>query len=157
MRSPERGAIWAAVALVLTGAVFAALAAWSLVARSTIPAELDGTVTAIELRHEKHPGVDDVWMVAVDEDGLRHVDVEVAALLSEGDRLRKEAWATTLVVEGEPHAVSLSDDARAMLVLAPALVVLIGALTLFSSRRAEEFRRGPMAPASDPGTTRRVA
>lgn len=135
MRSREHGAVWAAVALVLTGAVFAALAAWSLVARSTIPAELDGTVTAIELRHEKHLGIDDVWMVSVDEGGFRHVDAKVAALLSEGDRLRKEAWATTLVVEGEPHALSLSDDARAMLALAPVLVVLIAALAVFSTRR----------------------
>jgi hypothetical protein len=150
MRSPEKGAVWAAVALVLTGCVFAALAAWSLVARSTIPAELDGTATAIELRHEKHPGVDDVWMVSVDGGGLRHVDVEVATLLSEGDRLHKEAWDTTLMVEGEPHGLSISDDARAMLALAPVVVVLVGALTLFSFRRAQQFRRGQVEAAAGP-------
>lgn len=152
MRSREKGAVWAAVALVLTGVFFAALAAWSLVARSTIPAELDGTVTTIELRHEKHPGVDDVWMVSVDEGGLRHVDVEVAARLAEGDRLRKNAWDTTLIVEGEPHQLSISDDARAMLALAPLLAVLIGALTLFSFRRAGEFQRGAMATEDDPAS-----
>jgi hypothetical protein len=141
MRSRERGAVWAALALVLTGVVFAALASWSLVARSIIPAELDGTVTAIELRHEKHPGVDDVWMVSVDEGRLHHVDRDVAALLAEGDDLRKKAWDTTLVVDGKPHELSLSDDARAMLGLGPVLAVLIGALALFSSRQARELRR----------------
>jgi hypothetical protein len=141
MRSRERGFAWAAVALVASGLLFAALAAWSLVERSTIPAELDGTVTAIELRHEKHPGVDDVWMVSIDDGGLRHVDAEVATLLEEGDRVQKDSWDSTLVVDGNPHQVALSEDARAMLVLAPVLAGVIAALAVFTSLQARAFRR----------------
>lgn len=136
MRSRERGFAWAAVALVLTGVLFAALAAWNLVERSTIPTELDGTVTAIELRHEKHPGVDDVWMVAVGDDRPRHVDTDVAALLVEGDRVEKDAWDNTLSVNGESHRLALSDDARAMLIFAPLVALVIAALTLATHVRA---------------------
>lgn len=134
MRSREHGGRWVPVALVATGVVFAASGAWSLVARSTIPAALDGTVTAVEVRHEKHPGVDDVWLVSVDRGALVHVDRAVAAMLSEEDRIEKGAWDTTLVVNGEPHALSLSPDARSMLVLAPLVAALIVGLALFSSR-----------------------
>lgn len=141
MRSRERGFAWAALALVASGVLFAALAAWTLVERSTIPAELDGTVTTLELRHEKHPGVDDVWMVSIDDGDLRHVDTEVAVLLSEGARVQKDAWDSTLVVDGSPHQLELTQDARAMLVLAPVLVIVIAALTLFTSLRARAFRR----------------
>lgn len=103
------------MALAFTGVFFAALAAWVLVERSTIPTELQGTVTAIELRHEKHPGVDDVWLISVDKGPLHHVDADVAALLEKGDRVRKDAGDTTLIVNDAPQALSLSAHARAML------------------------------------------
>ncbi|RNL62649.1 hypothetical protein EFK50_12900 [Nocardioides marmoriginsengisoli] len=133
MRSPR--SFWAALTLLLVGVAFAALAAWSMVARSTIPLALDGTVTSIELRHEKHPGVDDVWMVGFDDDGPRHLDRAVAALLTEGDRVRKDAWSRTLVVDGETHDVALSDDARRMLVLAPVVGGAFAVLLVAGSRR----------------------
>ena len=141
MRSRERGFAWAAIALVLTGVLFAALAAWTLVDRSTIPGEFQGTVTAIELRHEKHPGVDDVWMISINDGELRHVDSDVAALLEEGDRVRKDAWDPTLVVDGESHLLSLSDDARAMLGFAPTLAGVIAALTLLTHRQTRALHR----------------
>ena len=141
MRSPERGFAWAAVALVFTGVLFAALAAWTLVDRSAIPADLQGTVTAVELRHEKHPGVDDVWLISVDAGGLRHVDSDVAALVDVGDRVEKDAWDTTLTVNGDPHSLALSDHARAMLTFAPACALLIAALTLLTHLRARALRR----------------
>lgn len=141
MRSREAGAAWAALAVVLTGVVFAALAAWTLFARSTIPVEFDGVVTSIELRHEKHPGVDDVWMVAVDDGRARHVDRDVAALVKEGDTISKRAWDRALMVNGDAHEVSVSDDARAMFGLAPALGILVSALVAFTSWRARIFRR----------------
>ncbi|WP_243059398.1 hypothetical protein [Nocardioides sp. SR21] len=129
MPSREHGFVWAAIALAVTGVLFAALAAWTLVARSTIPAELDGTVTGIELRHEKHPGVDDVWMISVDDGDLRHVDTHVADLVDVGDAVEKSAWDTSLLVNGEPRPLSLSDDARAMLLLAPIIAVVVVSLT----------------------------
>ena len=141
MPSRERGIAGAAIALVLTGLLFAAVAAWTLVERSMIPVEVDGTVTAIEVRPEKHPGVDDVWMIRVDDEGPRHVDADVAHLLHEGARVEKEAWTTDLTVDGEHHALTLSDDARAMLVLAPMSGLALVALALTTHRHARSVAR----------------
>ncbi|GAB2858087.1 hypothetical protein GCM10027026_04800 [Myroides odoratimimus subsp. xuanwuensis] len=121
--------------------MFAALAAWTLVDRSTIPTELHGTVTAVEMRHEKHPGVDDVWLISVDDGGLRHVDSDVADLLEVGASVEKDAWDTTLTVNGDPHPLSLSEHARAMLAFAPVIVLVIAALTLLTHLRARALRQ----------------
>jgi len=141
MRSPERRFTWAAVALALSGVLFAALAAWTLVDRSTIPTDLHGTVTAVGMRHEKHPGVDDVWLISVDAGGLRHVDSDVAALLDVGDSVEKDAWSRTLTVNGDRHRLALSEHARAMLAFAPVIALVIASLTLLTHLRARTVRR----------------
>jgi len=115
--------------LVSMAVVFVALAAWSLSARSAIPLELSGTVTQVEVREEKHPGVDDVWVVYVDGDP-RHLDAELAADLEVGDRISKDRWDTGLVVNGTTRGLSLSDDARAMFGVGPLAVLLVTLLAL---------------------------
>lgn len=49
----------AAVLLLVLVLGFVALGMWSTIARSTIPWNFDGTVTRIDVRPEKHPGVHD--------------------------------------------------------------------------------------------------
>ena len=128
------------------------LAAWSLAARSTIPLPLDGTVTRIELRHEKHPGVDDVWMVSVDGE-QRHLDTAVAHLLEVGDLVTKDRWDTRLSVNGEERSLHLSGDSRAMLWLAP--VVALIALALAVPRRRGATAAGLRARKAPSGPLRR--
>lgn len=125
MPSPETATARRTVVVILVtlAALFAALAAWSLAARSTIPLPLDGTVTQVEVREEKHPGVDDVWMVYIDGDP-RHLDAELAAALEVGDRISKDRWETSLVVNDTTRDLTLSDDARAMFGVAPLSVLL---------------------------------
>jgi hypothetical protein len=103
---------------------FAALAAYATVARSAIPLAWHGTITRVEARHEKHPGVDDAWFVTV---GGRttHVDAALARDLRVGQRLDKERWSRTLRVDGTPRRLALSGDARGMLVLAPLLALAV--------------------------------
>lgn len=126
--------------MVLVGmaVLFAALGAWSLAARSAIPLTLDGTVTQVEVREEKHPGVDDVWMVYIEGDP-RHLDAELAADLAVGDRISKDRWETTLVVNDTTRSLALSEDARAMLGVAPLSVLLATLLAVpgrwFTTRR----------------------
>lgn len=139
MPSRDRRALWPVVALTLTGVLFCALAAWAMVARSTIPWALDGTVSSIDLRHEKHPGVDDVWLIGLDGDEPRHVDRAVADLLDEGDRVHKERWDDTMTVNGRVHQVELGRDARRMLVFAPTLALVLAALALVTSRARGRF------------------
>jgi len=129
MRSPETARRGAVALLLVAVVLFAALAAWSLAVRSTIPIPLDGTVTSIETRQEKHPGVDDVWLVAIDGD-QRQLDSEIAEGLSVGDHVAKERWDTRLELNGEARSLHLSDDSRAMLFLAPILALTAAALAL---------------------------
>lgn len=130
--------------LLLAAVAFTALAAWSLAARSAIPSRVDGTVTSIETRHEKHPGVDDVWIVSVDGEP-RQLDAALAQALSVGDHVAKERWQTHLEVDGEEHALRLSHDCRAMLLLAPVVLLVATGLAL--------PRRRPGNPPLSPGTS----
>jgi hypothetical protein len=140
MRSPESARRGAVALLLVAVVLFAALAAWSLAVRSTIPMALDGTVTGIETRHEKHPGVDDVWLVAIDGD-QRHVDTEIAKGLSVGDHIEKMRWDTRLEVNGEPRSLHLSNDSRAMLFLAP-ILALTAAVLAVPQRRSRAGTTG---------------
>lgn len=110
----------AAVAVALLGVGFAALAVWATAARSAIPLAWDGTVTRVEVRHEKHPGVDDAWFVSVDGEET-HVDAYVASLVREGVRVEKDRWERTLRVDGAAHPLRYTRDARRMLLVAPAI------------------------------------
>lgn len=120
----------AAAVLAATGAAFAALAVWSTAARSAIPLEWHGTVTAVEVRHEKHPGVDDAWFVSVDGDET-HVDRAVAALVRPGARVDKERWARTLRVDGVAHRLAYTDEARRMVVVAPAIAAAAALVAVY--------------------------
>lgn len=138
MRSPEAARRTVVLLLVIMAVLFAALGAWSLAARSAIPLALDGTITQVEVREEKHPGVDDVWIVSIDGEP-RHLDSELAAELEVGDRIRKDRWETHLDVNDATRDLVFSDDARAMFGVAPLSLLLAALLALpgrwFTSRR----------------------
>lgn len=129
MRSPEVAQRVVVGVLIILAVFFAALGAWSLAARSAIPLALEGTVTQVEVREEKHPGVDDVWMVYINEEP-RHLDSELAAELEAGDRISKDRWGTSLVVNGTTTSLEFSDDARAMFGVAPLSVLMATLLAL---------------------------
>lgn len=138
MRSPEAARRTVVFLLIVMAVLFAALGTWSLAARSAIPLTLDGTVTQVEVRQEKHPGVDDVWMVSIDGKP-RHLDSKLAAELEVGDRIRKDRWETHLDVNATTRHLAYSADARAMFGVAPLSLLLAALLTLpgrcFTSRR----------------------
>ena len=110
--------------LVAGALALAGLAAYATVARSAIPLRWDGTVTRVEARREKHPGVDDAWFVTVDGRAT-HVDAALARTLRAGDRVRKDRWSRTLLVNGTPRRLALRRDARAMLLVAPFAAVAV--------------------------------
>jgi hypothetical protein len=120
----------AAVVLALAGAAFAALAVWSTAARSAIPLAWHGTVTRVEVRHEKHPGVDDAWFVTVDGDE-RHVDAYVAALVREGVHVDKDPWERALRVDGVARPLRYTDDARRMALVAPAIAAVAALVAVY--------------------------
>ena len=139
MPSPEPQAYRGALALVgLVIVTFAATGTWSVSARSTIPVAIDAEVTSVEMRPEKHAGVDDVWLVGLDG-RTHHLDAAVARTLDVGDRLVKGRFSRTLLVDGDPVVLHLSDGARTMLVVAPGAVAAAGTvMALLGSRRRED-------------------
>ena len=138
MPSPEPPGHRVALALIAAVVVaFAAAGTWALVARSTIPVAIDAEVTSVEVRGEKHPGVDDVWLVGLDG-RTHHFDAAVARAVAVGDRVVKERFSRTLLVDGEPVPLRLSDDARAMLWVAPGTaVVTVAVAALLGKRRRD--------------------
>lgn len=98
--------------------------------RSLIPVAVDGVVEDVEVRQEKHPGIDDVWLIHVAGRRL-HVDAGLATQLSEGQHIAKDAWQRRLTVDGTTAPLGLSSDALGMLWLMPLL--LIGVVILLWS------------------------
>lgn len=113
---------------------FAALNLIATWHRSLIPLALDGTISAIEVRPEKHPGIDDVWLVTIGNRRL-HVDAATGRALSEGAQVAKPAWGRRLTVDGAALPLAPSRDARAMLAVMPLAVVAAGLAVHLNRRR----------------------
>ena len=134
MPSPEgRGPRWLLLGL---GLGMAGLNVWVTLARSTIPARLEGTVVGVEVLPEKHPGVDDVWMVTLDGERFQ-ADRAVAQHLAPGQRVQKAAWSRVLDVSGRTVPLSCSADAHGMWIAMPLLALLTWALLRFGVRPAD--------------------
>lgn len=134
MRSPDR----LAAAIVAAAAALAALGIWTPFARSLIPISLDGVVTHHHIKYEKHPGLDDVYLVRVDGGRRLVVDRVVGSQLGVGETVRKRAMSTTLSTDGGAVPLHLSDDARGMAVVMPsALIAVIAALRFGNAREKQ--------------------
>lgn len=97
---------------------------------------------ATEVRHEKHPGVDDVHLIQTGKDSY-HVDASVAERLNRGDRIEKDAWSKTLLVNSEEVELGVSQDLKRMLIVMPLLLVLL--VVLLSTKRSSRTP-GSLAP-----------
>ena len=109
--------------LLALGVLLAGANVWSTFQRSGIPASLTGRVEHVEVRHEKHAGLDDVHLVRIAGREF-HLDPEVALQLRVGDELRKDAWSLELTTPRGPAALGLSRDCIRMLLAMPLLLAL---------------------------------
>ena len=117
----------AAVALFLLGAALMTGNLWYTAARSTIPLAFDARVASREVRHEKHPGSDDVYLLRFEDGRTLHVDAAVFAAVDVGQQLHKSSWQRTLDLDGKPLQLDWSADARGMWsTMSVALVALLG-------------------------------
>lgn len=96
---------------------------WVTFARSLIPNEIHGMAVGLEVRREKHPGVDDVFILHLDE-GDFVVDREVAASFEGGELIDKEAWSSDITVAGDVQHLETSSDFRRMLIAMPLVLAL---------------------------------
>jgi len=82
---------------------------WSAFERSTIPITLDGEVSRVVKRHGKLGGSDDVWQLWIEGEQVI-VDRDVAALLEDGQQIRKSAWSSTIETDTGAVEVGVSSD-----------------------------------------------
>ena len=92
-------------------------------------------MTSLEVREEKHPGVDDVHLLSVDGSEF-HVDASVGQAVDEEADLRKRAWSSSLHIGQALHRLSPSVDARGMFVAMPVLLLVLGVLLGTRTRQA---------------------
>ena len=137
MRSPRPFLLLLALALCVGNLTFTFL-------RSTIPFELDGRVSDIVFITEKHPGIDDIYVLTVEDRDLR-VDPDVAREVEVGDELRKNSWSSEMLIgrEGSERTLQIepSRDFNRMAFVMPIVALAIATL-LFA--RGHGIRRASL-------------
>ena len=121
---------------------------WTTLNRSTVPLSFDGVVTDVELREEKHPGVDDVYILYLGSDAFV-IDSEVASQIKTGDRVQKDAWSTDLRVNGESVTLGTSRDFEGMVIAMPLIMAAI-LFTLKGRSSHIESEGGPPGEVAKP-------
>ena len=107
---------------------------FSTLHRSAIPLGLEGTVSRVELRHEKHPRVDDVHLVWLGGRAV-HLDPAIAEQLRAGDRISKKPGQAHLPTPRGPLRLPLSRDFKGMAVLMPLMVLIAAGLVVGQTAR----------------------
>jgi hypothetical protein len=127
--------------VLVVAVAFAVLNVAVTVHRSLIPVALDGVVQQVEVRREKNPGIDDVWLVHIQQRVL-HTDAATAQQLPEGTVVAKKSWSRTLTADGRPLPLRLSRDAAGMLWVMPLAVAAAAALMAAGRRRPAASPKG---------------
>lgn len=113
--------------------------------RSTIPISIEGRLEDIEFLTEENPGIDDIYVLHIDDRQV-HVDRAVAKQLASGVHVSKDAWSNDLTVGRFQNArtveVGPSDDFIGMLFVMPVTAMAL-AILLFSRRSAGGTSRPP--------------
>lgn len=113
--------------------------------RSTIPISIEGQLEDIEFLTEENPGIDDIYVLHIDDRQV-HVDRAVAKQLASGVHVSKDAWSNDLTVGRFQNArtveVGPSDDFIGMLFVMPVTAMALATL-LFSRRSAGGTSRPP--------------
>ena len=122
------------VALVALAACLCAANVWFVSARSLIPSQLHDVVTGREIRREKHPGVDDVFLLHLQSGRCLVVDERVFQQVNQGDAIRKDAWSRLVEHNGPIAALTWSSDAGRMLWTMP-LVLLVFLVAAFTQKQ----------------------
>lgn len=123
------------VLLLVIGVLLAAGNLWFAAARSLIPLSLDNRIQKAELRWEKHPGVDDVHLIWLDDGRVLQVDLPIskvptAGVLSEGVQVQKASWARTVRLDGREMQLDWSADFRGLVKCMPVFLAVLAVAVL---------------------------
>lgn len=130
MRSLERTTV---TSLLLIGLACAVGNLWYAAARSTIPLSVKGEVIGKRVGVEKHPGVDDVYLVTLDRGEPLRVDKQIFDQLSVGDGVYKVAWKTEMAIDDRILPLQLSRDFYGLLWCMLSAVVIMLSMVYFRS------------------------
>jgi hypothetical protein len=123
---------------------FAHANVWFAAARSTIPLALHGQVTQRLRLTEKHPGLDDVYVVALDSNQRIQVDGRVYDAMRLNQSINKRAWSRTIEVEGRPLDLDWSADFRGMAWAMPLLTIILVLYAGLAVRSGRVSTRKPL-------------
>ena len=124
------------IGLLILGAAFAVGNVWFFAVRSTIPLQLNGQVTHKDRLNEKILGVDDVYLITLDDGPRIQVDGPIYEAVVLNREVRKDAWSRKLEADGKTIDIDWSRDFNGMIWAMPfvlLLFVLLGILTLRKS------------------------
>jgi hypothetical protein len=123
------------VSLIAIATLLAAGNIWCAAARSLIPLALNDRVDRIELRREKHPGKDDVYLIALHGGSVLQIDQPVAEAMAIGSSVKKDAWSRTIQVDSRVVDLSWSADFQGMIKAMPAILAVVVAAAAWAGRR----------------------
>lgn len=136
MRSSPRAALLAlGVALAVVGIAVPLL-------QTLIPRRVDGTVTRVDVRYEKHPGSDDIYVVTIGGHRPLVVHREVGRRLVEGEHVEKERFSRTLRQGDRTLRLGIPAETRGVLTVT-ALTLALAAILLSDNRFGLAVRRRP--------------
>ncbi len=126
------------LAMALIGALLICFDIWCTHTRSLIPLSISETVVDMELREEKHHGIDDVCLIRTSDSNnkasLRHIDSSIYENLEIGDQIKKEAGETSLMVNDRAITLEFSQDAKGMVQAQLVAGSIIALLLILSAR-----------------------
>ena len=91
---------------------------------SSTPVALNAEVVEKELRHEKHPGKDEVCLLHTGDGRILHVEKSVYDSVEVGS-LQKSAWSYEVANDGHGIQLAWSTDFNGMILAGPAHVIVI--------------------------------
>lgn len=116
-----RNTLWV-TGCVLIGIVLCAENAWVTASRSLIPRSINNVLVGKELRREKHQGIDDVYLLTLDNGAVLEVDQPIFEAVRPSQRLVKDRWEHILHIDQSTLTLTFSPDYAGMLKTMPAAV-----------------------------------
>lgn len=96
--------------------------------RSLIPLAIDAEVVDLEMRREKHPGKDDVYLLTFSNSkstpSTLQIDQEIAHELKVGNRIKKAAWQDRLNIDDRALQLQYSSDFVGMIQAMPVAIIV---------------------------------
>ncbi len=71
---------------------------------------MNAVVTNKQIGTEKHPGVDDVYLITLDDSSSIRIDGDLFEKITSGDRLSKQAWQNEIDIAGRTERLEWSRD-----------------------------------------------